>query len=94
MNYDGVTYYAKLFRNNNLNEWCMAILDENMNLYVDEQGNVLEQYCEYRTPSRAAGDAVYLYRNQRGDHREKPSLNGRDYWTVCGNNAKLSSIMN
>lgn len=45
-------------------------------------------------PSRAAGDAVYLYRNQRGDHREKPSLNGRDYWTVCGNNAKLSSIMN
>lgn len=93
MNYDGVTYYAKLLKNSEQNEWCMALLDENKNLYTDEYGQLLEQYCTYRTPSRAAGDAVYLYRSQRGDLREKPSLNGRDYWTVCDDNIKLSKLM-
>ena len=94
MNYDGVKHYAKLVKNSKINEWCMALLDENMKLYCDEQGKMIEEYCSYRTPSRAAGDAVYLYRTQKGDFREKPSLNGRDYWYICDGNINLSTIMN
>lgn len=93
MKYDGVTYYAKLIKNEKINEWCLALLDENKNLYLDEKGKILEQYCTYRTPSRAAGDAVYLYRSRKGDMREKPSLNGREYWVVSGEEVKLSSLM-
>lgn len=93
MNYDGMTLYGKLVKNSQLNEWCMALLNQNMEMYVDEYGNVLEEYFSYRTPSRAAGDAVYLARLNKGDLRERPSLNGRDYWIVCGEDIKLSELM-
>ena len=93
MNYDGVTHYAKIIKNIRLNEYCMALLDENMNLYVDDRGELLEEYSGYRTPSQAAGDVVYLYRIRNDDFREKPSLNGRNYWVIKDKNIKLNEIM-
>jgi hypothetical protein len=93
MEYDGVTYHSRLRKNEENGEYCMALLNEEGTFYTMADGSIDLKYASYRTPSRAAGDAVYLQRLRLGDGGNRPSLNGRNYWSVADGNDDEDSVI-
>lgn len=94
MDYDGERSFAKIVKNLETGEYCLALLDADHQFYLDEKGRLDKRYANYRTASAPAGDAVYLSRIRRGDDRGKVSLNGTLYWKLVDGNILLKEIMN
>jgi hypothetical protein len=93
MQYNGNTYHAKLIKNKDINEYCMALLDETGNLYMDAEGNLDGRYSYYRRSSAAANDAVDLLLKKKGINKKPTSLNGKNYWRVDSRNVLLNEII-
>ena len=94
MDYDGERSFAKIVKNLETGEYCLALLDADHQFYLDEKGRLDQRYSNYRTASAPAGDAVYLNRIRRGDDRGRVSLNGTLYWKLVDGNILLKEIMN
>jgi hypothetical protein len=93
MQYNNNTYHAKLIKNEDIKEYCMALLDEKGNLYRDEEGKLDSKYSSYRRSSAAANDAVDLLLKKNGINKRPTSLNGKNYWRVDSRNILLNEII-